>query len=186
MSRTGVRRLWSAFLVLALVAVLWVTLRPEDEAREAARTNLSPLEHHGRALDALRRDPGRADRDLIVYYLASNVLGNVLLFVPMGLATAGLARERRPAIRLAGAVLAGVALSTAVELLQLAIPGRATDVDDVLFNGLGALVGASVLLAGERITAQRRPTRRRPTRRRPTRGRGRRRAGRGSRERPGR
>ncbi|MFP3940470.1 MAG: VanZ family protein, partial [Thermoanaerobaculia bacterium] len=155
MSRLGVRRLWGALLFLAVAAVLGVTLRPEEDARDAARTNLIPLEHHGRALDALRHDPRRADRDLIVYYLASNVLGNVLLFVPVGLATAGLARERRAAARLAGAVLAGVALSTAVELLQLLVPGRATDVDDVLFNGLGALVGASVLLAGERAAAQR-------------------------------
>lgn len=160
MNGTGARRLWGALLVLAVAAVLWVTLRPEERAREAAGTNLSPLEHHGRALEALRRNPERADRELILYYLVSNVLGNVLLFVPAGLAAAGIAARRRPPARLAAAAVVGLTLSTAVELLQLGIPGRATDVDDVLFNGLGALVGASVLLAGERVVARRRSPRR--------------------------
>jgi glycopeptide antibiotics resistance protein len=48
-----------------------------------------------------------------------------------------------------------VLLSTAIEVVQLRIPGRATDVDDVIFNTLGALVGASALLVGERVRARR-------------------------------
>lgn len=34
-----------------------------------------------------------------------------------------------------------------IELLQLTIPGRATDVDDVLFNPIGTTLGAICIVA---------------------------------------
>jgi VanZ family protein len=60
---------------------------------------------------------------------------NIALFVPLGLA-----------IRLAGAtrrsaVLAVVATTLAIELVQLAIPGRVTSTGDLLANSVGGIAG---------------------------------------------
>ncbi|WP_172812400.1 VanZ family protein [Corynebacterium timonense] len=58
-----------------------------------------------------------------------NFLGNVALFVPVGL----LARRR--------AVPVGVGLSVAIELTQFATATGYTDIDDLIFNTLGAALG---------------------------------------------
>jgi glycopeptide antibiotics resistance protein len=80
----------------------------------------------------------------------AGVAGNVALFVPLGFLLPLLApwfdRHRR-------AVAAGLALSLAIELSQLAFPGvRRADVNDVLLNALGAALGfaAHRLAAGPR------------------------------------
>ncbi len=81
-------------------------------------------------------------------------LGNVAAFVPMGIFVALLA-PGQPAVRTA----LGVALvaSVAVEAGQLAASAaldcgyRATDVDDVLLNGLGGLLGGAVAVALGRL-----------------------------------
>lgn len=154
---------WLVGVVVAIAAVFWITLRPDEAPGFPTGTNWKPLDHHGKALQALQRED--ADRRAIVYYLASDVLGNVLLFTPLGAVLAGALAGRRDgagrasnhaAVRLAGAVGLGVLLSIAIEIVQLQIPGRATDVDDVIFNALGTLVGASALLVGERVAASRR------------------------------
>lgn len=136
-----------------VVAILWLTLWPAGLPGDPAATNLKPLEHHGRALQVLLDGTSRrANREAIVRYLVGDVLGNVVLFVPLGLALAGATGAGRPAgVRLATAGGLGAGLSVTVEGIQLLVPGRATDVDDVIFNTLGALVGGAFLLVGERL-----------------------------------
>lgn len=157
-------RAWLAAVALLAVGILWITLWPADLPGDPAATNLKPLEHHGRAFRALLDGPSRpAHRDAIVRYLVGDVLGNVLLFVPLGLAVAGaVGAGRSPAARLAAAGGVGAGLSVAVEGLQLLVPGRTTDVDDVIFNTLGALVGGAVLLVAERLYRRGGRRRRRP------------------------
>ncbi|WJY69082.1 VanZ like family protein [Corynebacterium auris] len=58
-----------------------------------------------------------------------NFLGNVALFVPVGL----LARRR--------AVPVGAGLSLAIELTQFVTATGYTDIDDLIFNTLGAALG---------------------------------------------
>jgi glycopeptide antibiotics resistance protein len=70
-----------------------------------------------------------------------NVVGNVAMFVPLGWLLV-LATARRP---LTVAVVAGVGLSVTIELVQSLI-GRVSDIDDVILNGTGALVGGCVAL----------------------------------------
>lgn len=146
------RRWWIAAVGLVVAAILWITLRP-DAPPFPTGTNFRPLEHHGRALQAFLREP--PNQDEILYYLVTDVLGNVLLFLPLGFVTAGALRGRPPVRRLAAAAGFGALLSAGIEGLQLLVPGRATDVDDVIFNGLGTLVGASILLVGERVAGAR-------------------------------
>ena len=70
---------------------------------------------------------------------------NILLFVPLGL-TMALVLGRR--LRLIAA-LAGFALSAVVEYSQRSIPGRVPDIEDVLWNTLGAAIGVIIVaLAG--------------------------------------
>jgi glycopeptide antibiotics resistance protein len=154
------RGAWLTAVVVVVIAVLWLTLRPSPPPGFDAGANLTPLEHHGRALQALLREP--ANRDVILRYLVTDVLGNVLLFLPLGFVSAGALGERRAALpRLSTAVGCGLVLSVAIEAVQLLVPGRATDVDDVIFNALGTLVGAALLLVGERVVAARSRARRR-------------------------
>ncbi len=69
-----------------------------------------------------------------------NTVGNVALFVPYGLVL-GLIFTRERLIK-AGA--AGAAFSVGIELIQLLMPNRWTDIDDVLLNTLGSLLGCAV------------------------------------------
>src|SRR5436309_1009796 len=66
------------------------------------------------------------------------VAGNVAVFVPVGflLALRGTSLVR--------AVLAAAAFSAAIEVVQLAVPGRTTSVDDVLLNTAGAALGVAL------------------------------------------
>lgn len=139
---------------MVVATILWITLRPDHFAPYPTGTNFKPLDHHGRALQALLREP--PNQDAILYYLVTDVLGNVLLFLPLGFVAAGALQGSRPLQRLAGVAAFGVLLSAAIEGLQLLVPGRATDVDDVIFNGLGTVVGASILLVAERAVHGRR------------------------------
>jgi glycopeptide antibiotics resistance protein len=74
----------------------------------------------------------------------SQLVGNVLLLLPLGLfgplAIPRLGRWWR-------VLLVAALFSTCIELTQLAIPDRSADVDDVLLNALGALLGYFILRA---------------------------------------
>jgi glycopeptide antibiotics resistance protein len=74
----------------------------------------------------------------------SQAVGNVLLLLPLGLlgplALPWLGRWWR-------VLLVAALFSTCIELTQLAIPDRSADVDDVLLNSIGALLGYFLLLA---------------------------------------
>lgn len=66
-----------------------------------------------------------------------NFLGNVFLFVPLGVLLVFISRQCRKMIY---PLLSGLILSVLIELLQL-FEGRGTDIDDVILNFLGTLLG---------------------------------------------
>lgn len=70
--------------------------------------------------------------------LLVNLVGNVAAFVPLGLLVPWI-RTRRTEFR--EVVLLGLGLSLAIEMLQYASGRRVADVDDVLLNTVGALLG---------------------------------------------
>lgn len=72
-----------------------------------------------------------------------NLLGNLVLFVPLGLLLPALHAELRSA-RLVAAFSLGVSLL--IEALQYASGQRVADVDDVLLNTLGGCLGYLVLV----------------------------------------
>jgi glycopeptide antibiotics resistance protein len=78
-------------------------------------------------------------------FLFIDVLGNVAVFFPIGLSLAGALGYLLPRHRVWATIALGATLSISIELIQLSIPGHATDVDDVLFNTIGAALGAVLL-----------------------------------------
>ena len=70
-----------------------------------------------------------------------NILGNLAAFVPLGFLRA----ESRPELDQAGkVVLYSFLLSAFIEALQLASGQRIADIDDVLLNSLGGLLGFGI------------------------------------------
>ena len=75
-----------------------------------------------------------------------NVLGNILLFVPCGVLFTAITRRCGSPVFL---VITASLLSISIEAIQYAqrsVPiGRTVDVDDVLWNTLGAYIGCALL-----------------------------------------
>ncbi|HWM17734.1 MAG TPA: VanZ family protein [Microbacterium sp.] len=82
------------------------------------------------------------------YGYAEQVL-NTILFVPLGVTLALLLSRRAWPV----AIIAGLALSAVVEYAQGSIPGRVPDLDDVLWNTVGAAIGAIVVTAPRLVAA---------------------------------
>ena len=152
------------YLLLTSLVVLAVTLAPSASARgdRTGKANLIPFRHHGPQLLCMV-SPSCA-RSLTN---ALEIVGNVGLFLPFGaLVGAALDRGRRARSRVWWAFAAGLALSLFIEATQFWLPTRYADVDDVILNSSGALLGAllaPLLLAGlERLPRQRRIRARQP------------------------
>lgn len=112
--KSAIRNWQSAIAVaFSVLAVLVATLRPQ-----------SGDVPHGWSLALLSGDEGPAE-----------LLQNIILFVPLGIALAlGPWRARR-------CIAAGALLSLAVEVTQQWLPGRDPSVGDLVFNTLGTAVG---------------------------------------------
>ena len=129
-------RLFQALFVLYLGVLLSLTLLPGQVVySDQPFANLRPLQAIGRAL-ADGFDPA-GQRELLL-------IGNVVAFIPLGILWPLVVPARRTWL----SVLAvGAGLSAAIELGQLLIslvigyPYRQADIDDVLLNTAGALIG---------------------------------------------
>jgi glycopeptide antibiotics resistance protein len=87
-------------------------------------------------------------RNLGSEFWMRNLFGNLLLLLPLGLlgpiALPSLDRWWRIAI-------VALLYSLAIELTQLAVRDRSADIDDVLVNVLGAMLGYATLIAGRAV-----------------------------------
>ncbi|MFP4979226.1 VanZ family protein [Paenibacillus sp. CN-4] len=68
--------------------------------------------------------------------ILENVCGNVIAFIPWGLLTPIILKRERRSV-LAG----GITVSASIELLQLVFGLGSTDIDDLIFNTLGVVIG---------------------------------------------
>ena len=98
------------------------------------RTNLVPLVH-------LLRFGSR--RDLLL-----NLVGNVAMFIPSGIILPILFPRLNGFFR---TVFAGSLISLGIEILQLPFYVRATDIDDLLLNTLGVILGYGIYALFKRI-----------------------------------
>ncbi|MEV0977123.1 VanZ family protein [Streptomyces sp. NPDC049915] len=127
-----------AFVLMVAFAVVLarLTLRPSPASEAFTHTNLHP----GRSLKAYLDQPSLRDA-------AKQIGGNLLLGVPFGVLVPLVAPRARRLLRV---LLLTAIVMLLVELAQGAmITGRAFDIDDVILNTTGALVG--YLLLGRRM-----------------------------------
>ncbi|MCF3129707.1 VanZ family protein [Streptomyces olivochromogenes] len=125
-----------AFMVAFAVVLARLTLQPSPASAALAHSNLHP----GRSVEAYLNQP--ALRDAV-----KQIGGNLLLGVPFGVLVPVLAPRARGIVRV---LLLTASVMLLVELAQGAlVTGRAFDVDDVILNTTGALVG--YLLLGRRL-----------------------------------
>jgi len=134
------------------VVLSHLTLEPSQASVQLTHTNLEP----GDSIRNYLRQPAFVDT-------VKQLGGNIVLGVPFGLLLPVLVPAARGLLRVTVAT-AGVMLL--VELVQGAlITGRAFDVDDVILNASGALLG--YLLLGRRLGRAVHPPRRHFWQRRP-------------------
>jgi glycopeptide antibiotics resistance protein len=98
------------------------------DAEAGSRVNLHPFVEIRRGL--------RSSSDAVM----ANLYGNIAMFVPIGLLLVWLWTSPLIA-RIIMATMAGAGLSLIIELTQLTL-SRVADIDDVILNGSGALLGA--------------------------------------------
>ena len=68
-------------------------------------------------------------------YFFINILGNILLFIPIGLFLPTLWN-----IPYKKVLLYGIIFSTTVETIQIVLP-RVSDIDDIILNNIGVYIG---------------------------------------------
>lgn len=126
-----------AFMVAFAVVLARLTLEPSPASEALTHTNLHP----GRSLRAYLDQPELRDA-------VRQIGGNLLLGVPFGILVPVLAPQARGVLRV---LLLTATVMLLVEFAQGAlITGRAFDIDDVILNTTGALIG--YLLLGRRLS----------------------------------
>ena len=119
---------------LYVLAVVYLLFLSESLGRgsglEEARYNLVPLREIRRFLKY------RAQLGTAAVY--ANLAGNVLLFIPFGAILPVLHRNLRSLLKI---MLLSALLSAVVETVQLLTRTGACDVDDILLNTLGGVLG---------------------------------------------
>ncbi|WP_164416282.1 VanZ family protein [Streptomyces salinarius] len=125
------------FMVAFAVVLARLTLHPSPASEALTHTNLHP----GRSLRAYLDQPALRDA-------AKQIGGNILLGVPFGVLVPVVAPRTRGVLRV---LLLTAVVMLLVEFAQGAlVTGRAFDIDDVILNTGGALIG--YLLLGRRMS----------------------------------
>lgn len=122
------RKLLFVFLVGYLCTLFYLTLVFHTGQRVSGNDALNLAPFH--TIAHYLREGG--------WEMRVNIAGNLLAFLPLGIL---LPLLRRDGTRVRHVIIAGVGLSLAIELAQYVSGRRVADVDDVLLNALGAVLG---------------------------------------------
>ena len=129
-ARRGLRATMWAMLAATAGVILVATLGfGVGDSEAGSRVNIHPLVE-------IRRDLRHSASDATM----ANLYGNIAMFVPIGLLLVWLWTSPLIA-RVIMASIAGAGLSLVIELVQLTLR-RVADIDDIILNGSGALLGA--------------------------------------------
>lgn len=98
--------------------------------------------HLHRPLDQINLEPlvetMKLTRGLSKLDFVYNLFGNILWFIPFGFGSCALAQKPRTFFKI---TLSGLALSVSIELMQFFLFTGVSDIDDVIFNTLGTMIG---------------------------------------------
>jgi len=120
-------------LVLAYLLFLSPVFRSYDLPEDYITLNLVPFREIGRFITN-RYEIG-------LWGAFTNLVGNVLAFVPLGLLIPAAFRSMRKPYR---TIPAGLIISAAAELLQYKLACGVCDIDDVILNTAGTAIGYAV------------------------------------------
>ncbi|GAA1939753.1 VanZ family protein [Agromyces allii] len=129
------RPLRFAAVVLTL-GVLWLTVGPAPWSTSG----------HEFAGGVLNPEAWTSDVTWSTGYI-SEIAFNVAMFVPIGVLAALLLHRRHWPL----AFVAGFALTTVIELVQLLLPDRVSDPRDLVMNTLGASLGVLLVMAARGV-----------------------------------
>jgi glycopeptide antibiotics resistance protein len=122
--------------IFSIIFILYLTLFPHVSlgigtgfGRSKHEINLNPFAIFYSLLDQS------------FFSIVVNDLGNIILFIPFGFALP----LKWPHLTKSKVVITGCLFSVIIELTQLFIPHRCTDVDDVILNTTGTLIGFVLL-----------------------------------------
>ena len=147
-----VRELQLLLVYVCIVVIIRFTFCPF----ETVEGRIQPL-----LFDAERILPFRINLIPFVYLfdyetvreIMLNLLGNSLMFVPVGIVYPIVYKKLNTHVKV---IAAGIGFSLAIELLQLPFFDRVSDVDDLILNSLGYLLGYLIYLLVKRIKTGRR------------------------------
>lgn len=77
-----------------------------------------------------------------------NLVGNIAMFIPLGIVWPAVFRQLDTPAK---AIAAGAGFSLCIELLQLPFFGRATDIDDLILNSAGYIIGYGLYLVARTL-----------------------------------
>lgn len=85
-------------------------------------------------------------RDILI-----NIIGNTTMFIPLGIVWPSVFKGLNTHKKV---ILSGVAVSLCIEILQLPFYDRVTDIDDLLLNSLGFIIGYLLYVLTKFIVAK--------------------------------
>ena len=83
-----------------------------------------------------------------------NVIGNTAMFVPLGVIWPMVYKELNTHRKV---IAAGIGVSLCIEILQLPFYDRVTDIDDLILNAVGFLLGYGMYLFGKKWKDKKHP-----------------------------
>jgi len=143
-TESSFHRTWLLIALLSGAVILFLALSPNKDYGYAA-INLKPLVRPEKAIRCvLTHCPNFQN---MLWLIIINVIGNIVAFIPIGygwvvFAQTFLAKKYAGGI----AIAVGFTLSLSIELLQLNVAGRFSDIDDLIFNTLGTIIGVLLYL----------------------------------------
>ena len=81
-----------------------------------------------------------------------NLIGNTTMFIPLGIVWPSVFKNLNTHGK---RIAAGVGVTLTIEILQLPFFGRATDIDDLILNSLGFLMGYGIYLLVRKLRKRR-------------------------------
>ncbi len=152
----GIKQIRRAMFIVYLFALLYFTIFAESLGRTPDMTDASSMRYNLKLFTEISRF-WKYREQLGMEAFLLNIFGNILAFVPCGYL---LPRTLRHCDSFLGTALIGFLISFIIESTQYILRVGSFDVDDLLLNTVGVMLGYLLCLAVHRMDERRRKQRR--------------------------